>query len=169
MLQKRTSAIWFAAAFALALDVRGDDTIGRATPDQDSLELQTSFADVVAPNQSSTFAQALSNSEKRNDHWIALKEDSAEFPKATKIPGTEVWWKFGGYVKGDFIHDFKPAGTPDRWVPTTIPTDGSEGQNTLMQAKASRLNLDVRAPSDWGTIRGFVETDFFTNGNQLRI
>jgi len=108
-------------------------------------------------------------SSHENNSWIALKSDSAEFPKASKIPGTEVWWKFGGFVKADFIHDFEPAGTPDRFVPTTIPVDGSDGQNTLMQAKATRLNLDVRAPSDWGTVRGFIETDFFTDGNQLRL
>lgn len=97
------------------------------------------------------------------------KKDAAKFPNAFQIPDTEVWWKFGGYVKGDFIHDFEPAGTEDRFVPPTIPTDGSSGQNTLLQAKATRLNLDVRAPSDWGVVRGFVEGDFFTTGNNLRI
>jgi hypothetical protein len=95
--------------------------------------------------------------------------ESAQFPGAYQIPDTDVWWKFGGYIKGDFIHDFQPAGTTDRWVPTTIPTDGRGGDNTLMQAKATRLNLDVRMPSDWGIVRGFVETDFFTTGNNLRI
>lgn len=112
---------------------------------------------------------ALSVRETSQGHWIASKADSAEFPRASKIPGTEIWWKFGGFVKADFIHDFKPAGVRDRWVPTTIPVDGRDGQNTLMQAKATRLNLDVRAPSEWGTVRGYVETDFFTDGNQLRI
>lgn len=96
-------------------------------------------------------------------------DDSAKFPRAYQIPGTDVWWKFGGYIKGDFIHDFEPAGETDRFVPTTIPTDGFGGQNTLMQAKATRLNLDVRAPSDWGVVRGFVETDFFNDDAQLRI
>lgn len=123
----------------------------------------------LSPTAPPVLAPALTPSERSNGHWIAAKPDSAKFPKASQIPGTEIWWKFGGYVKADFIHDFKPAGTNDRWVPTTIPVDGPGGQNTLMQAKATRLSLDVRAPSDWGTIRGFVETDFFTNGNQLRI
>lgn len=95
--------------------------------------------------------------------------ESAKFARAWQIPGTEAWWKFGGFVKGDFIHDFQPAGTADRFVPVTIPTDGETGQNTLLQAKVTRMNLDVRSPSDWGVARGFVETDFFTDNNTLRI
>jgi hypothetical protein len=175
----RLPAIFLVLAIS-ADGLSADDSVAKS-PDANRFDLSTSLSanapiDVKLPpdelqaNEHSAFAPSLNVTERRHDYWVALKEnDSAEFPKATKIPGTEVWWKFGGFVKADFIHDFKPAGTPDRWVPTTIPTDGSDGQNTLMQAKASRLNLDVRAPSDWGTIRGFVETDFFTNGNQLRI
>jgi hypothetical protein len=176
MVRKRLLAIWIVVACACALDARGDEPASGFAPGQDSPAvaeiaaanqlLESDTAKAIAP---SIIAPSLSVTEKRNDYWVALKPESAEFPKSSKIPGTEVWWKFGGYVKADFIHDFEPAGTPDRWVPTTIPVDGSDGQNTLMQAKATRLNLDVRMPSDWGTVRGFVETDFFTNGNQLRI
>jgi len=116
-----------------------------------------------ASTQPSGVAQVL------NSSVSAPSADSARFPGAYQIPDTEIWWKFGGYIKADFIHDFQPAGTTDRWVPTTIPTDGFGGDNTLMQAKATRLNLDVRTPTDWGVVRGFVETDFFTTGNNLRI
>jgi hypothetical protein len=95
--------------------------------------------------------------------------ESAKFPRAYQIPGTDFWWKFGGYIKADFIHDFEPAGEEDRFVPITIPTDGFGGQNTLLQAKATRLNLDVRTPSDCGIARGFVEGDFFTDDNRFRL
>jgi hypothetical protein len=179
MLRVPLATISLVLATLTAVGLRGDDDV--SIPRNDAgVDLQTAFRDVVPGGQNAgaedfraiqppAIAPSLSVNEKRTDCWVALKPDSAEFPRASKIPGTEVWWKFGGFIKADFIHDFEPAGTPDRWVPTTIPVDGASGQNTLMQAKATRLNLDVRAPSDWGTIRGFVETDFFTNGNQLRI
>jgi len=119
--------------------------------------------------QQAGFIESLSNGCAPHDHWIVSKEESAKFAGAYQIPDSEVWWKFGGYVKGDLIHDFQPAGTTDRFVPITIPTNADDGQNTLMQAKATRLNLDVRAPSDWGVARGFVEGDFFTADNTFRI
>lgn len=113
--------------------------------------------------------ESLNTGDSQCDPWISPKPESVQFPGAYQIPNTEYWWKFGGYIKGDLIHDFQPAGATDSFVPLTIPTDGSDGQNTLLQAKATRLNLDVRAPSDWGTARGFVETDFFTSDSRLRI
>ena len=180
MVGIRRAAIGFALVGIFTSLVRGDEIAG--PPAAEESHLNSVFKEIAPteqppppleeglnPTEPPVLAPALSLDDKSNGHWIASKPDSAKFPKASQIPGTEIWWKFGGYVKADFIHDFKPAGTTDRWVPTTIPVDGHGGQNTLMQAKATRLSLDVRAPSDWGTIRGFVETDFFTNGNQLRI
>src|SRR6218665_477151 len=89
----------------------------------------------LSPTAPPVLAPALTPSERSNGHWIAAKPDSAKFPKASQIPGTEIWWKFGGYVKADFIHDFKPAGTPERWVQRTIPVDGPCDQNTLLMVE----------------------------------
>lgn len=175
MVRVFKSAIWLVLFSLGASTSLGDDQA--LAPVAGRLDLQTLLKDASPPEKQAkgdavstpALTPPLSLNEKGSDCWVSLKPESAEFPKASKIPGTEVWWKFGGFIKADFIHDFEPAGTPDRWVPTTIPVDGDEGQNTLLQAKATRFNLDVRTPSDWGTIRGFVETDFFTSGNQLRI
>lgn len=180
MIRLRSTGVWVVAACVAALNAQAGDAVTEIRPAQSGSDAQaTPAVSIPAPPISqaeeslviprSAFAESLAFDIHQNNSWIALKSDSAEFPKASKIPGTEVWWKFGGFIKGDFIHDFQPAGTTDRFVPTTIPVDDSDGQNTLMQAKATRLNLDVRAPSDWGTVRGFVETDFFTDGNQLRL
>jgi hypothetical protein len=125
--------------------------------------------DVLAPELLPVPTEFDAGDRLRQIFFESSKPDSAKFPKAFQIPDTQIWWKFGGYIKGDFIHDFQPAGTTDRFVPITIPTDDDDGQNTLMQAKATRLNLDVRAPTDWGVARGFVETDFFNADAQLRI
>ena len=77
--------------------------------------------------------------------------------------------KFGGYVKLDMIHDFNRIGSTDSFDPRTIPTDGSDGTNTRMHAKQSRLNLDVLRPSSDGPMHFFVEGDFFGDSNGFRL
>jgi DcaP outer membrane protein len=91
-------------------------------------------------------------------------------------PGQGVAWqvgdttvKIGGYVKVDLIHDFDPIDSTDSFDPRTIPTDGSDGVNTRMHAKQSRLNLDVRGPSSTDPLRFFVEGDFWGTGNAFRL
>jgi hypothetical protein len=160
----------FFVAFALAGVGRCDEIPGSASLVPDNLLTPaTSPEAILAPELLPAPTEPDAGNRLRQIFFETSKPDSAKFPKAFQIPDTEIWWKFGGYIKGDFIHDFQPAGTTDRFVPTTIPTDDDDGQNTLMQAKATRLNLDVRAPTDWGVARGFVETDFFNNDAQLRI
>ncbi len=94
---------------------------------------------------------------------------SAEFPHSYKIPGTEIWWKIGGFIKADVIHDFNPITSGGQFFPPDILTNGTHGQDTILQASATRLNLDFRAPTDWGVGRAFVETDFFDSDNELRL
>jgi hypothetical protein len=76
----------------------------------------------------------------------ALPAKDAPAPKlaapATPKPGSGIQWqvgdttlKVGGYVKVDLIHDFDAIGSQDSFDPRTIPTDGSEGRNTQMQAQ----------------------------------
>lgn len=77
--------------------------------------------------------------------------------------------KFGGYVKVDLIHDFDEIGSTDSFDPRTIPTDGSDGTNTRMHARQSRLNLDVVKPTSTVPMRFFVEGDFFGDGNAFRL
>ncbi len=65
----------------------------------------------------------------------------------------------------DLIHDFNPIASPDFFDITKIPTDGSKGQSTHIHAKETRFNLDVRTNTKVGTLRAFVEGDFYgTNG-----
>lgn len=76
---------------------------------------------------------------------------------------------FGGFLRADLIHDFDAIGSEDSFNPTTIPTDGSEGTNTRLHAKWTRLHLDFRRPSRLGEARIYIETDFFSDNNGLRI
>jgi hypothetical protein len=77
--------------------------------------------------------------------------------------------KLGGYVKVDLIHDFDAIGSTDNFDPRTIPTDGTDGSNTRMHARQTRLNLDFRTPTSSGDMRFFVEGDFFGSGNSFRL
>ena len=91
------------------------------------------------------------------------------FDGTFEIPNSEITLKLGGYVKLDFIHDFDAIGSEDKFDPSTIPTDGSDGENTRLHAKQSRLSLDFHRPTRRGPARIFVESDFFGSGNSLRL
>ncbi len=101
---------------------------------------------------------------------VVSRADTTTIPKGWfLLPGTDVRMKFGGYVKLDAIHDFKPIGSPDFFNVATIPVDGSSGSSTHLHAKETRLLIDIRTPSDYGDVRGYVETDFYGSGTSLRI
>lgn len=85
------------------------------------------------------------------------------------IPNTDVQLKFGGYVKFDMIHDFNPIGSPDFFDVSKIPTDGSEGTTTHLNAKETRLLLDVRKPTKIGEMRTYIEGDFYGTSGAFRL
>ncbi|MFZ2905570.1 MAG: DcaP family trimeric outer membrane transporter [Cyclobacteriaceae bacterium] len=85
------------------------------------------------------------------------------------IPKTTTQIKVGGYVKFDLIHDFNPIASPDFFDVSKIPTDGSEGQSTNLNAKETRLYLDVKTPSKVGDIRTYVEGDFYGSSGGFRL
>jgi outer membrane DcaP-like protein len=100
----------------------------------------------------------------------------AQQPAAAPSPVKGLQWqlgdaavKLGGYVKVDLIHDFDAIGSTDTFDPRTIPTDGSDGSNTRMHARQSRLNLDVSRPSSGTPMHFFVEGDFFGDGSSFRL
>ncbi len=96
--------------------------------------------------------------------------DTTAVPKGWFLmPGTDIRMKFGGYIKLDAIHDFKPIGSPDFFNVTTIPVDGSTGSSTHYNVKETRLILDVRSEAPIGDVRGYLETDFYGTNGAFRI
>jgi hypothetical protein len=82
------------------------------------------------------------------------------------IPGTETIFKIGGSARVDAIVDFANNGNPNQFVPSTIPVPGQPGWNggerTTIQAKATRLSLELRRPVPFDdTLRIYTEYDFF--------
>ena len=91
------------------------------------------------------------------------------FDGTIEIPDSEVTITLGGYIKLDMIHDFDAIGSTDTFDPSTIPTDGSEGENTRFHARQSRFRLGIERPTRWGPAQMVVETDFFGSGSNLRL
>jgi hypothetical protein len=91
------------------------------------------------------------------------------FDGSVLIPYSNTSVKLGGYVKGDFIHDFDAIASEDNFDPRTIFTDGRDGENTRLHARQTRLNLEARWPTDVSPSRIFVESDFFGVNNSLRL
>jgi hypothetical protein len=91
------------------------------------------------------------------------------FENAFPFPGTNAFFRIGGYVKFDAIHDFNPIDSIDFFNPMAIPVDAPPRQDSHFHARQSRLNIDTRWQSDRGPARVFVEGDFFGDGNTLRL
>jgi hypothetical protein len=75
----------------------------------------------------------------------------------------------GGYFKLNLIHDFDAISSPDVFDPRNIPVDGSEGTNTSIQARETRLSLGIHGPVEGRVLQLFLEGDFFGAGNTLRL
>jgi len=78
-------------------------------------------------------------------------------------------FKPGGRVKLDVIRDFEPIGSEDYFDTRTIPVDDSEGTNSNIHAKETRLNLDIRGQVEEQELRMFIETDFYGTSSALRL
>src|SRR5262245_34374710 len=80
-------------------------------------------------------------------------------------------WQFtlGGYVNLDLIHDFDPNSNPDSFDPRNIPVDGSEGTNTRIHARETRLSFAIQGPVDEKPLKVFLEGDFYGTGNAFRL
>lgn len=98
-------------------------------------------------------------------------QQPAPAPKGLQWQVGDYTVKLGGYIKVDLIHDFDEIGSTDSFDPRTIPTndESNPGTNTRMHARQTRFNLDVRGPTDVGTMRAFFEGDFFGSSNTFRI
>src|SRR6516162_11016070 len=89
-----------------------------------------------------------------------------------RLGNTQTILKIGGYFKSDSIHDFKPAGNTDAFVPSSFPVPHVPGvYNSTISIRPTRLNLDFRIlNTSAGDVRFYVEGDFFgTNATTPRL
>lgn len=95
------------------------------------------------------------------------------FPKALRIPGTDVYVAFGGYAKVDFIQDFDAIGNAFEFQTNSIPAEGTpdadhEGGTTL-HARETRLSLEFRSGDAPARYRVYFEGDFFGDNGSFRM
>jgi hypothetical protein len=85
------------------------------------------------------------------------------------LPGNfkDTKYKWYGFVRMDAIYDFRPMGSTDSFVTSTIPVPQGKGQNFVMTPRYTRLGFDTLTPLkdcyDW-EVKTRIEMDFF-NGN----
>jgi hypothetical protein len=124
--------------------------------------------EAVQPLPASAAAPYIPSATVKSDEVAAPRVDNAPIDPALKgflkIPGTDTIMKVGGYAKLDFIYDAKPIGSFDYFVTSQIPTSGPGtlyGTQFTVQAKQTRMNVDLRRDTEAGPLRLFVEGDWF--------
>jgi hypothetical protein len=85
------------------------------------------------------------------------------------IPNTPALIKFNAKPHLDMTSDNKNAGNQNRFVPAAFPLTGTPeyggGQQFHVNANATQLRLDVRAPEMGGDFRFYYQNDFFGSGS----
>jgi len=85
------------------------------------------------------------------------------------VPNTPVLIQFNAKPHLDMTSDNKNAGNQNRFVPAMFPLQGDPnyggGEQFHMNANASQLRLDVRAPELGGNFRFYYQNDFFGSGS----
>jgi hypothetical protein len=85
------------------------------------------------------------------------------------VPNTPVLIKFNAKPHVDMTSDNKNAGNQNRFVPAVFPLEGDPtaggGEQFHMNANATQLKLDVRAPELPGDLRFYYQNDFFGSGS----
>lgn len=104
--------------------------------------------------------QLRQTAERLRDPEIPIEAEPAGQPGYLLIPGTGSSMKLGGYAKMSIVQSFDPVGSTDRFAPGTIPVpedpNGLENQANL-NARQSRLNVDMCRDSTIGPLRAFIE------------
>jgi hypothetical protein len=98
---------------------------------------------------------------------------AGNFPGSIRIPGTDAAMKLGGQVWTSIVQTFDALGSDDRFLTNSIPVEGTpeagKGPRLSLWAGPSRLNFDVRTPTEVGQMRAFIESDFAADGAVMRL
>ena len=105
-----------------------------------------------------------------DDPTRALLED---FKGAWRLPGTDAALSIGGFVKTSVVYNYDALQVSDRFIVGSIPVGiseatGDEAQSSVT-ANQSRLNFDLRQPTEFGVMRAFIEGDFAGSDETFRL
>ncbi len=153
---------------SLAFSANPDDEIAELKAQIKAL--QRRVEDLEAQQEKKEIGSPEIEMAKGESLFPVLKGD---FPGSVKRPDSNMSFKVGGYVKLTFYKDldFMPSG--DFFVHTQIPVSGTPDSRkdgeTRLNARQSRINLDIRGPSSFGKARAFIEGDFFGSGDSFHL
>jgi hypothetical protein len=151
------------------------DTVPPAAPAQEGT-IQSTQAPVEGATSGHVGSETANRQEFAEDKVAVARFNNVPLdPKYSgffQLPGTQTILKIGGYFKSDFIHDLKPAGNTDAFVPSSFPIPQVPGvYNSTISIRPTRINLDFRILNTRaGDVRFYVEGDFFgTNATTPRL
>ena len=144
-----------------------EEQIGQAAPAQPSL--------TTPPAE--TLAQATPEAQEIDSQLTAQQDDPSRnalkgFKGSFRIPGSAAAIRFGGFIKTTGIYNFDPLESGDQFIVGSIPTgdfsSNAEPESNLT-ANQSRMNFELREPTDSGEMRAFLEGDFAGVGNTFQL
>jgi hypothetical protein len=154
-----------------------DDDVGqlkmelRALQDKvEKMESAPAAVNVIAVSLPEGAASEIMDRMALNDQQEAAArlDNQALDPKYTgfiPVPNTDVIMKFNAKPHLDVTMDSDNSGDNRRFVPAKIPVDGDPaqggGEQFNVNANASQIRWDVRAPSIPGSPRFYYQNDFF--------
>ncbi|MEM9253921.1 MAG: DcaP family trimeric outer membrane transporter [Pseudomonadota bacterium] len=144
------------------------------TTESEEIKIDDVEVDYSASTKLETAAQKAAgkavSEAQTDDPTRALLED---FKGAWRLPGTDAALAIGGFVKTAVVFNFDPLDISDRFIVGSIPVDKSNVSNSEAQssitANQSRLNFDLREPTDFGILRAFIEGDFAGQDETFRL
>jgi hypothetical protein len=102
------------------------------------------------------------------------RDELRDFVGSLRLPGTRAALRIGGFVKATMVDSFDPLEVNDRFIVGSIPVSDEDSPveaQAALTANQSRLNFDLREPTDFGILRAFIEGDFDggDGGGQFRL
>jgi hypothetical protein len=148
-----------------------------ANPDGEIAELK---AIIKALQRRVEALEAQQEKKETGSHEIEMAKNESllpvlkgDFPGSYKRPDSNMSFKVGGYVKLTVYKDLDFMPSRDFFVHTQIPVSGTPDSRkdgeTRLEARQSRINLDIRGSSSFGKGRAFIEGDFFGSGNTFQL
>lgn len=97
----------------------------------------------------------------------------ADFTGAWRLPGTSAALRIGGYVKTAAVYNNDALAINDRFIVGSIPVgvekESTDEAQTSVTADQSRINFDLRQPTEYGIMRAFIEGDFAGKDETFRL
>jgi hypothetical protein len=86
------------------------------------------------------------------------------------IPGKETSIRFGGFIQGNYIHDFQNTGYPyGDFIPSLIPVPTDNTSGTQFDPRTSRITFETKSPTKVGTVNTYFGFDLSTSSAAPRL